>query len=68
MHYLLVHSGSANHADRIRVGLNTAVMPDPAHPYQRRQGSPQPDWTPLDHTLRTDNLNGSLSTMARADS
>ena len=29
MHYLTVHSGSANRSDRIRVGLNTAVMPDP---------------------------------------
>lgn len=56
MHYLTVHSGSANHSDRIRVGLNTAIMPDPAHPYQRRHGAPQPDWTPLDVTLRTDEL------------
>jgi hypothetical protein len=56
MHYLMVHSGSANHSDQIRVGLNTAVMPDPAHPYQRQQGGPQPDWTPLDSTLRTDNV------------
>jgi hypothetical protein len=56
MHYLTVHSGSANHSGRIRVGLNTAVLPDPNHPYQRKQGAPQPHWTPLDHTLRTDNL------------
>jgi hypothetical protein len=56
MHYLMVHSGSANHSDRIRVGLNTAVLPDPAQPYQRKQGVPQSNWTPLDHTLRTDNL------------
>jgi hypothetical protein len=56
MHYLTVHSGSANHSDRIRYGLNTAVMPDPKHPYRRKQGAPQPDWTPLDHTLRTNNL------------
>lgn len=54
MHYLTVHSGSANHSDQIRVGLNTAVLPDENHPYTRKQGTPQPDWTPLDYTLRTD--------------
>ena len=56
MHYLLVHSGSANFADHIRVGLNTAVMPDPERLYQRKIGVPQTDWTPLDWTLRTDAL------------
>lgn len=56
MHYLTVHSGSANHSDQIRVGLNTAVMPDTAHPYQPKPSSPTPDWTPLDYTLRTDNI------------
>lgn len=56
MHYLLVHSGSTNHSDHIRVGLNTAVMPSPEHPYQRKIGVPQPDWTPLDWTLRTDTI------------
>ncbi len=56
MHYLLVHSGSANHAAHIRVGLNTAVMPDSERPYQPKRGSPHPDWTPLDWTLRTDTL------------
>jgi len=56
MHYLLVHSGSANHDAHIRVGLNTAVMPDPERPYQPKHGSPQPDWTPLDWSLRTDTL------------
>jgi hypothetical protein len=53
MHYLLVHSGSANHSAHIRVGLNTVVLPDPGAPYQRKPGPPTPDWTPLDHTLRT---------------
>jgi hypothetical protein len=57
LHYLTVHSGSANHSDQIRVGLNTAVMPDPTRQYEPRQGAPAPDWTPLDYTLRTDNLN-----------
>jgi len=56
MHYLTVHSGSTNRSDQIRLGLNTAVMPDPEHPYQRKQGAPQHGWTPLDHTLRTDEL------------
>jgi hypothetical protein len=56
LHYLTVHSGSANHGEQLRVGLNTAVMPDPVRPYQRKQGAPAPDWTPLDYTLRTDRL------------
>jgi hypothetical protein len=56
MHYLTVHSGSTNHSEQIRVGLNTAVMPDPERPYERKEGAPGPDWTPLDHTLRTDVL------------
>lgn len=56
MHYLTVHSGSANHSELIRVGLNTAVMPDPEQPYRRKKGAPGPDWTPLDYTLRTDVL------------
>ncbi|MDQ2800914.1 MAG: phytanoyl-CoA dioxygenase family protein [Armatimonadota bacterium] len=56
MHYLAVHSGSANHSDYIRVGLNTAVMPDPSRPYQPKTGPPQADWTPPDWTLRTDTL------------
>jgi hypothetical protein len=54
MHYLMVHSGSANRDTHIRVGLNTAVMPHPARPYRPKTGPPEPDWTPLDHTLRTD--------------
>lgn len=56
MHYLTVHSGSHNHSDRVRVGLNTAVLPDPERPYRPKSGPPQPDWTPLDWTLRTDTL------------
>ncbi len=56
MHYLTVHSGSPNHSDHIRVGLNTATMPDPKRPYVPKPGAPQPDWTPLDYTLRTDTL------------
>jgi len=56
LHYLTVHSGSANHSDQIRVGLNTAVMPDPERPYRRKEGGSGPDWTALDYTLRTDLL------------
>jgi len=29
-------------------------MPDPERPYQRKDGEPQPGWTPLDWSLRTD--------------
>lgn len=65
MHYLLVHSGSANHADHIRVGMNTAVMPNPARPYRPQSGPPQPGWTPLDHTLRTDNIGKQVINAAR---
>lgn len=54
MHYLLVHSGSANTSDAIRVGMNTAVAPLSERPYLPKSGAPTPDWTPLDYTLRTD--------------
>jgi ectoine hydroxylase-related dioxygenase (phytanoyl-CoA dioxygenase family) len=54
MHYLLVHASSANHADIIRVGMNTAVWPDPERPYIPKSGPPTDDWTPMDYTLRTD--------------
>ena len=43
-------------ADQIGVGLNTAVMPDPARPYEPKWGAPRSGWTPLDYTLRTDVL------------
>lgn len=56
MHYLAVHSGSPNRSDVVRVGLNTAVMPDVRRPYEPKHGAPQPGWTPLDWTLRSDNL------------
>jgi len=51
MHYLLVHASSANHADIIRVGMNTAVWPAPAKPYIPKKGSPTADWSPMDWTL-----------------
>lgn len=56
MHYLTVHSGAVNHDDHIRVALNSAVLPDPEKPYQRKSGAPTPEWTPLDWTLRIDTL------------
>lgn len=56
MHYLLVHSGSANHSDHIRIGLNSAIQPSAGHPYIRKAGLPATEWTPIDCTLRTDNL------------
>lgn len=56
MHYLMVHSGSTNRDSHIRIGMNTAVMPHPARPYRPKSGPPQPDWTPMDYTLRTDTI------------
>lgn len=56
-HYLLVHSGSDNLDDHIRLGLNTCVHQDPAHPYQLKEGAPDKSWTPFDKTLRVDNVN-----------
>lgn len=55
-HYLLVHSGSDNLTDNIRVGINTAVHQLPDEPYELKTGSPDESWTPFDYTLRTDNL------------
>jgi ectoine hydroxylase-related dioxygenase (phytanoyl-CoA dioxygenase family) len=55
-HYLLVHSGSDNLTDNIRVGINTAVHQLPDAPYQLKTGVPAASWTPFDHTLRTDNI------------
>jgi len=55
-HYLLVHRGSENQSDHLRVGLNTAVHQDPENPYQLKSGAPDESWTPFDETLRTDHL------------
>lgn len=55
MHYLLAHSGSQNFSDHPRIGMNTAIMPDPAFPFQPKTGAPDESWTPLDYTLRTEN-------------
>jgi ectoine hydroxylase-related dioxygenase (phytanoyl-CoA dioxygenase family) len=63
-HYLLVHSGSDNFTDNIRVGLNTAVHQLPEAPYQLKTGAPDASWTPFDHTLRTDNLKIDLSLLS----
>ena len=56
MHYLMVHSGSLNYESTLRIGMNTAVQPDDKRPYLPKAGEPQPDWTPMDYTLRTDTL------------
>lgn len=56
MHYLLVHASSENHDDHIRVAINGTIKPDPVPAVFPKLGPPQPDWTPLDWTLRTDNI------------
>lgn len=56
MHHLMVHSGSANHDDHVRVAINANFTSDPDKSYQVKSGAPADDWTPLDWTLRTDNL------------
>ncbi len=57
MHYLCAHAGSENHDTQVRYGLNSDIVVDEVHPYERRPTAPAGDWTPLDYTLRTDNLN-----------
>jgi hypothetical protein len=52
LHYLLVHASSRNRASRVRVALNGTIRPDPARPYERKSGPPQPGWTPIDRTLK----------------
>lgn len=56
MHYLLVHASSENHDDQIRIAINGTIKPDPIPTGYPKAGPPQPDWTPIDYTLRTDNL------------
>lgn len=56
MHHLMVHSGSANHDQHVRIALNANLTSDPKKPYQRKTTGPSPQWTPLDQTLRTDNI------------
>jgi len=63
-HYLLVHSGSDNCDDHIRVGLNTAVHQDPQRPFELPEGAPDATWTPLARTLRTDNIAGARPLIA----
>ena len=52
MHYLLIHSGSANHSASVRIGLNSAIQPDPLRPYVRKTGEPTPNWSAIDWTLQ----------------
>ena len=56
MHHLMAHAGTPNHDDHIRFALNANLTRKPDQEYQRKTGAPQEDWTPLDYTLRTDNL------------
>lgn len=56
MHHLMVHSGSPNHDDHVRVAINANFTSDPQKSYQVKKGPPAADWTPLDWTLSTDNL------------
>lgn len=56
MHHLMVHSGSPNHDDHVRLAINANFTTDPAKRYEVKRGAPQADWTPLDWTLRTDNI------------
>lgn len=56
MHHLMVHSGSANHDDHVRVAINANFTSQLDQKYLLKTGAPQSDWTPLDWTLRTDNL------------
>ncbi|MCX5658296.1 MAG: phytanoyl-CoA dioxygenase family protein [Planctomycetota bacterium] len=57
LHYMTSHSSSWNHADHVRVGLNANANVHPQYPYRPRTGPPQPGWTPLDISLRTDREN-----------
>lgn len=54
-HFLLAHSASINRSNRVRVGLRGEAKARD-HKYVPKMGAPQADWTPLDWTLRTDNL------------
>ena len=56
MHHLLAHAGSPNYDTHVRIALNANLTSDPQKSYERKSGPPQEDWTPLDWTLRTDNL------------
>lgn len=56
MHFLLVHSSSSNFSDHVRLGLNTNALPDGAHDFAPRSGTPDETWTPFERTLRTDDL------------
>ena len=53
-HYLMTHSASANRDDHVRVGLHGWLKA--TSDYEPKIGEPQADWTPLDWSLRTDNL------------
>jgi ectoine hydroxylase-related dioxygenase (phytanoyl-CoA dioxygenase family) len=56
MHHLLAHAGSPNRDHHVRVAINANLTSDPQNSYERKSGAPQENWTPLDWTLRTDNI------------
>lgn len=56
MHHLMVHCGSTNFDDHVRLAINANFTSDSTKQYQPKSGPPQNDWTPLDYTLRRDNL------------
>jgi len=56
MHYLMCHSSSWNRDTHVRVALNGTAYVHSQYPYRPRVGGPTADWTPLDYSLRTDNL------------
>ena len=53
-HYLMVHSASPNRDDHVRVGLHGWLKA--TSDYEPIVGEPQSVWSPLDWSLRTDNL------------
>jgi hypothetical protein len=56
MHYLAVHSGSPNYDNKVRLAINANFTSDPQKAYEVKSGPPTDEWTPLDYTLRTDNI------------
>ncbi|MBT3270665.1 hypothetical protein HN371_26220 [Candidatus Poribacteria bacterium] len=56
MHYLLAHGSSHNRDGHPRVALNGVVAPATDAKYTPKIGPPTEEWTPIDHSLRTDTL------------
>ena len=56
MHYLLAHGSSHNRDSHPRVALNGVIAPSAEELYVPKIGPPAANWTPIDHSLRTDTL------------